>query len=493
MRKSVWVWSALVVVGVACGGSDESTIDQPGGGGNSGDASVGGTGAAGPGVICTATGKACTDGATCCSKTCDPTSKTCASTVGHCLASGGLCAIPTDCCNLSCVNGACGATACISDGQACTASSACCSANCVNGSCQPLNSSCKTAGNACGSNTDCCSKLCASGTCQLASSFCIQLGDACAVGADCCGGTCDIAAGASLGTCGQPPTGSSFCHGGFDGVVCNQCNECCSRLCEPGPAGVKICQRASGCHIDGDLCRKDTDCCGGPNTGLPGAGNVVCQKESGQEIGICRNPTGCNPHSNVCHYKDYPCDISSARNDCCGAPGNSGACQLDTLGVPRCYLLDACVQAGEICGSAFYCCDHLPRVPDANGVLRCAAHNPDGGTTCIPIGGSCTINADCCPGSQCIIPIGSTQGACGQPTPALDGGTAGSAGSGGTGAGGGATGGQGGGGVPANPACSLYGQACSSDADCCNAVPCTTPSLGSCAGATGCTCFYAVK
>ena len=195
--------------------------------------------------------------------------------------------------------------------------------------CAALNTTCKTGGNACGGNAECCSKLCQNGTCFLGVSFCIQNGDACAHPADCCGGTCNIAAGGTLGTCSAPTGGATFCNGGIDGTLCGGCNDCCSRLCAPyGPTGVKVCQRANGCHIDGDLCRKDSDCCGGKGSMAPGDGNVTCEIPAGSAVGICRNPTGCNPEGNVCHYKDYSCSISSARNDCCGAPGNSGACQL---------------------------------------------------------------------------------------------------------------------------------------------------------------------
>ena len=63
----------------------------------------------------------------------------------------------------------------------------------------------------------------------------------------------------------------------------------------------------------------------------------------------CHN--SCQPEGDVCHYKNYStCGNSSARNDCCGAPGNSGVCKLDVLGVPRCYGLGTmCVMAGNNC------------------------------------------------------------------------------------------------------------------------------------------------
>jgi hypothetical protein len=239
-------------------------------------------------------------------------------------------------------------------------------------------------------------------------------------------------------------------------------------LCEPyAPTGVKVCQPASGCRIDGDLCRRDADCCGAAGTGLPGDGNVVCEIQAGKALGICRNPRGCSPQGNVCHYKGYSCSASSdsARNNCCDGVGNSGVCQLDTLGVPRCNGLGTtCRQGAETCSSAIDCCNRSPCVPDAKGVLRCFIPPViDGGPVkyCVPSGGSCSITADCCVGSMCIQPIGSTQGVCGNvlPPPSRpDGGTPDGAIS-----------------TPdvPTPQCAAYGQICTSDGDCCNGIPCT--------------------
>jgi len=284
--------------------------------------------------------------------------------------------------------------------------------------------------------------------------------------------------------------------------------------------------------VDGDLCRDDGDCCGAAGTGLPGDGNVTCDKSSGGPVGICRNPTGCDPQGDVCHYKNYACSISSARNDCCSAVGNSGRCipdskgvlrcngfdasvcvglaandacslcQLDSFGVPRCNGLGTCRKAGETCSSEADCCDELPCVPNKTGELVC------GSTVCVKSGGSCTIDGDCCPGSTCIRPIGSTVGTCSVP-PGSGGGTgaggtagaggvansggakntggvvggggtgAGGTGAGGTGAGGKASGGTTGGGGTAQGGsggtpCAAYGQICSVNSDCCNQVPCTS-------------------
>jgi hypothetical protein len=217
-----------------------------------------------------------------------------------------------------------------------------------------------------------------------------------------------------IGTCSQPAPGSTNCQAGVDGALCNGCGDCCSALCAPyGPTGVKVCQPAEGCRVDGDLCAQTSDCCGAAGTGLPGDGNVTCVKQHPMDpVGICRNPTGCDPEGDVCHYKDYTaCSISSKRNSCCGGTGNSGVCQLDALGVPRCFGLGtSCQQMGQACASSADCCSGAPCVPNSAGMLQCGA------TGCVNMGGTCSSTADCCSGGTCTFPPGSTQGTCGTPS-----------------------------------------------------------------------------
>jgi hypothetical protein len=416
-----------------------------------------------PSPFCKAITEACTSNSECCSGICDPASATCATSINQCTAGGGACLIPTECCSMSCTAGRCNTSQCVADGQACIDSAACCSGNCISGLCQPLNTACSTAGNPCSGNAQCCSQLCEAGVCKLGSSFCIQTGDACSDSNSCCSGDCYKVTGSQLGLCAAPPSGATYCSDGIDGTVCGDCNNCCSRLCAPyGPTGVKVCQPASGCRVNGDLCRKDSDCCGAPGTGLPGEGNVTCEIDPGKALGICRNPRSCNPQGNVCHYKNYTCSVSSARNDCCAAVGNSGVCQLDFMGVPRCNGLGTtCIPGGGICSSAMDCCNQMPCIPDGTGLLRCylPPSTIDGGvpSTCVPSGGPCTVNADCCAGVVCIAPQGSTQGICGLPPttpPGRPGQDAGAT-------------------DAAAPVCAEYGQQCTTSADCCSAIPCT--------------------
>lgn len=469
---SLYVPRAFFVIAcmaaAACGSRTENVGTYPTAGAG-GTGAVGGSagapgGAVGPSPFCHPFGQPCASGQDCCSGLCDPASSTCAASINQCTPTGAACTSSTECCSLACTAGHCSALACLADNQACSDSAACCSGTCTAGVCQPLNPSCRTAGNPCAANTECCSSLCQAGVCKLGASFCIQTGDLCSDSSTCCSGDCKTGAN-GLGTCAAPPSGSTYCSDGVDGTVCSACNGCCSRLCAPyGPTGVKICQPPSGCRVNGDLCRKDSDCCGADGTGLPGAGNVTCEIDAGKTVGICRNPRSCNPQGNVCHYQNYTCSISSARNDCCGGVGNSGVCQVDSLGVPRCNGLGTeCRQGGQTCASNMDCCNHVPCVPDASGLLHCYGSPGAGGdagvpSRCVPSGGACSITGDCCVGTVCLQPVGSTQGVCGipvspptGPTTGLDGGTP----------------------DASAPGCAEYGQMCQTDSDCCNGVPCS--------------------
>ncbi len=285
-----WSASALLAFAVA-------VLTQSSCGGASSGGVGGGDGGYGGQAHCSAVAAHCAGDSDCCSGQCDPSTSACLGGAPvNCLATGASCTTSVDCCTLSCVNGACSPGACTSDGQACTTNGQCCGGTCSGGLCKALSTTCKTSGNACTQNGECCSQLCAAGRCSITSSFCTQNGDVCSQGPDCCGGVCTIAAGQTLGTCGAPPAGATFCNGGTDGTVCSGCGDCCSRLCAPyGPYGVKVCQPAEGCHIDGDLCTKTADCCGAAGTGLPGAGNVVCEIPAGLQCGHLPQPHGLQP------------------------------------------------------------------------------------------------------------------------------------------------------------------------------------------------------
>ncbi|MGH7434610.1 MAG: hypothetical protein ACRENE_02970, partial [Polyangiaceae bacterium] len=395
---------------------------------------------------------------------------------GSCLRFGSACAANGDCCSGQCQNSLCAYPACASDGLACTGNGDCCSQTCTGGKCVTLNATCKTLGNTCTGNAECCSALCSGGTCQ-SSSFCGQAGDACATGSDCCTGTCTVASGQTLGTCAvAPPSGPANC-GMVDGVLCGgtgvdggvvykdgglpACGGgCCSRACAPfGPTGVLVCQPASGCHVVGDLCTQDSDCCGSAAVGGAGAGNVTCtfNGDGGMGgLGVCRNPIGCKPDGDVCKLKTMSCNASC---DCCaGNCETMDTCKQDNVGVPRCAPA-MCVKAGGACASSASCCDHAPCVPNPDGPTRyvCAT-----GNSCVPSCGACTNNADCCAGSSCVMQSGSAAGVCGpcngNPPPADAGPVTVDSGAP----------------PPADGGvCALYGQMCVTSADCCNNIPCS--------------------
>lgn len=494
--------SAVVVVGTwlafGCGSDDSGGGGNGGSGGSGASAGTGGASAAGSPMsddggdgpvasagtssggadsaggyggeppdttpVCGAFADMCDENSDCCSQACDMTSLTCIVSTA-CKEASEACTSGPDCCSFHCVDGTCSNQLCVSDTEACTDNADCCSGKCVNDVCEPLTLECTTGGNNCETNGQCCSKLCGEdGRCTVGASFCIQFNDACTKDEACCSGVCNIAEGALLGTCELPSDTQTFCQG-VEGSVCAnaagepECGDCCSRLCAPyAPTGVLVCQPISGCHSTGELCRSDTDCCGGtilpendPDR-LPGAGNGHCDIEPGKLIGRCTNPkttknnpdaekSACSPYGNVCHLTDYgTCEVSSARANCCGGLGANGICKPDTLGVPRCSLqypddTPLCRAVGETCASSDNCCDGVPCTPDAQGVLRC------GEDRCVENGGSCTINGDCCPPQTCIRPAGSTSGVCGT------------------------------GDDP--PTCAQYGQTCDGAGDCCNDIPCT--------------------
>ncbi len=435
-----------------------------------------------------------------------------------CFSLGAGCAAAGDCCSGVCTTGVCSYPACTSDNLACTAGASCCSGTCTGGTCTPLPpSGCgKTLGNACTLDSQCCSGLCAGSVCAV-SSFCGQNGDVCLLPTDCCGGVCTIANGQAKGTCSQPPAGAANCSM-VDGTLCGgvgadgglgladgglpSCGgSCCSRLCAPyGPTGVFVCQPASGCHVVGDLCAQDSDCCG--STGMPTiptGGPVTCNITPPNVVGTCGNPTGCKPNGDICKLPTSSCSDSC---DCCAGTAGGGTskcdtdCRQDNLGVPRCTG-PTCVNAGASCASSADCCNNVPCVPNPAFV--------DGGSgppfvcsnvSCVAACGGCTTNADCCPGETCDIAQGRADGVCGPCVPATDGGTGGDGGTmgdGGVAKDGGTTGDGGTGTDSGSPACSVYGQQCTSNASCCNGVPCSYNNATCPAGQAGCTCYYVIQ
>ena len=427
------------------------------------------------GQACLPQAATCSVNADCCSGTCDNATKKCTQPIA-CKPTGSTCTTGAECCGLSCNGGICQAT-CTSDGMSCTTGGQCCSGLCSGTpmACQPINpgAGCKSSGNGCTVNTDCCSGLCdqTSKTCRAASSFCRQRNDICTQNSDCCEQNCVKPMGSTNGVCqALPVSGAGGCS--VAGTLCQQCT-CCSALCLAYAGGpTKVCQNPQGCHPTGDLCTKNSDCCGYAGSGLPGDGQVYCEKSVGFAVGVCRKPTGCNPQGNICKYTGTVQACGIARNNCCDQPGGPGSsCKLDAQGVPRCYGINSCRMSGETCSNTADCCNNLACIPDAMGILKCG----NMGMKCSPSGGPCSVAADCCTvGDKCITAPGSVQGICTPPsTP--DGGTADGGTDGGT------------------ALCAEYGQACRvGGTPCCNGVQCSKPGgFGDpcAAGDTDCTCY----
>src|SRR5262249_16025325 len=147
--------------------------------------------------------------------------------------------------------------------------------------------------------------------------------------------------------------------------------------------------------------------------------------------------------------------------DCCS--GNcevDDTCHQDNVGVPRCA--GPCVDAGGACASSANCWNGAPCVPNPGGMPPFVCSS----TPCIGACGAGANNADCCPGTSCNIAAGTTNGTCGPCGSSSSGSGSSSSGSGSSGSSSGA--------LPPtmNAGCSLYGQICTTTADCCNALPC---------------------
>jgi hypothetical protein len=457
-KKSLWCVAAFagaLALGagfVACGGGNGAQTNAGDDGGGSGDSTTGDTGSGGDGNGSKGDGPVQGDGGL---------APDVFNGNGNCLKLGVACKSGGDCCTGTCTNGVCDYPACTSDNGACTTNGDCCSQTCTAGKCAALNTTCETLGNQCTSSGECCSGRCASGTCQP-SSFCGQAGDICAHNSDCCTSQCTIASGQTVGTCGGA-TGTHAC-GLTDGQLCNGTapdggivyidgglpvcgGSCCSRACAPwGPTGAFVCQPASGCHVEGDICNTDSDCCGAAafaDAGLPSSGHsVTCTN------GSCTQHQGCTPAGDVCHLGSGATGNCNANADCCNALGNNGgACKQDNLGIPRCST-PTCVNPSGACASSADCCNGQPCVPNPGGSPPYVCYTQ----ACVPSCGTCSTSADCCAGFACNNGVCDPCGG--------DGGTT-------TGGDGGTTGGG----------CAMYGQLCTTSSDCCNGVPCT---LGRC-------------
>jgi hypothetical protein len=125
--------------------------------------------------------------------------------------------------------------------------------------------------------------------------------------------------------------------------------------------------------------------------------------------GRCDNGQACNGVGNICGEARLPdgglVRINASQN-CCD--GMKQVCKLDRSGVPRCFgggsgncpngytgEPGCCIDIGNVCQFRDQCCNGALCLPGDGGVLRCQ------GSTCTPLGGTCTTDGDCC-GGLCL-------------------------------------------------------------------------------------------
>lgn len=92
-------------------------------------------------------------------------------------------------------------------------------------------------------------------------------------------------------------------------------------------------------------------------------------------------------------------DKCAKPDDCCA--GTKDGCRMDAAGTLRCLGPAggaACTLAGYPCAVADQCCDGRRCLPDARNGYVCR-------TGCVPVGGGCTADGDCCAG-LCVGPPG---------------------------------------------------------------------------------------
>jgi hypothetical protein len=204
--------------------------------------------------------------------------------------------------------------------------------------------------------------------CSLPST-CRAQGDVCTQDADCC-----------TGVCGPDGTCPVLAECDTAGEPCTGYHECCSGLCADPGNEVPICQFVSGCRPIGEVCHDPADCCG-----------ELCQEYQGTGVYRCVKPAGCMSAGEVCW------EGQSA--NCCpqGPSGGNQLCIETIMGVPRCWdegTPSNCIADGQPCSFSDECCGGVC-APDENGNLVC-------GSTCIPLTGACTVDADCCDAGLCI-------------------------------------------------------------------------------------------
>ncbi|HEX9398671.1 MAG TPA: hypothetical protein VF912_01075 [Anaeromyxobacter sp.] len=188
--------------------------------------------------------------------------------------------------------------------------------------------------------------------------------------------------------------------------------------------------------MTGDYCDSVSACCGGTNASYGGATTaygVTCDKKNGSSPATCDSGQGCNPPGNICggggtvNASQNCCYLDASGNPVSGGVLGHSACKPDSGGIMRCFggpvttlcpdgwdadRPGCCIEAGVVCQFSDQCCNSVPCVPDAAGVLRCAETNPPIGPTCTPRGATCAVDGDCCSGLACYTVPGTSAKEC---------------------------------------------------------------------------------
>jgi hypothetical protein len=233
----------------------------------------------------------------------------------------------------------------------------------------------------------------------LATSCGAPLGCACTVGTDCCSGNCDSGKCVPMGCKAQ-------------GLDCTADGECCTLFC----SNLKCAIRTPPCSGTGSPCATGDNCCSGNCATQAGSAcgdggtGCVCGTSSGCKAageacttdpmccnGICDNPDGGAGSCAVltgCKSAGEPCGTEGYNGSCC-----STVC-LDTgSGTPHCVFLGGCRVQDELCKTDGECCSkkcsQQGTTLDGTPIKRCA-----NASSCLPAGEVCGgqgASSNCCP------------------------------------------------------------------------------------------------
>lgn len=267
--------------------------------------------------------------------------------------------------------------------------------------------------------------------------------------------------GTSCPTC---LTGSQYVNGVCvpEDCQCTADTECCpnARCIRPrgAPPGVKRCVLPNdaicpccptGQHYENGRCISDicpctasTECCPGAQCIIPRGGSVPqCVLPNDAICPCC--PEGSSYQNGVCTPDECPCDSSE---ECCptaqcirprGAPPGVKRCVLPNDAICPCCPVGQhfdngrCIPDVCACTSNAECCPGSQCIIPRGGSIRQCVLPNDGICPCCPPGSSyqdglctpdacpCQSNDECCPTASCVIPRGGTVRQCVLPNDAI--------------------------------------------------------------------------